>query len=185
MSDGLFREEALRHHTGGSASGDVLRVPPAWVRSTFALLAAALLAAAAFAAWGSVAVYARGVARVQDGGTVLVFFAERDRERILPGRTMHLLDPSDPKRLIRAKVSSLRPGAVLLRDGLERLGIAAWPGSPAPSRLAWGDGGITPDPSGAAGAVTPGEILEVEAPAGETSLFRLLVPAGRGARRDG
>jgi hypothetical protein len=185
MSDGLFREEALRHHTGGRASGDVLRVPPAWVRSTFALLALAVLAAAAFAAWGSVAVYARGVARVQDGRTVLVFFPERDRERILTGRTMRLLDPSDPKRVVRANVSSLRPGAVALQDGLERLGIAAWPRSPAPSRLACGDGEITPDPDGAAGAVTPGEILEVEAPAGETSLLRLLVPAGRESRRDG
>jgi uncharacterized membrane protein len=185
MSDGLFREEALRHHTGGRASGDLLRVPPAWVRSTFALLAAALLAAVAFAAWGSVAVYARGVARVQDGGTVLVFFPERDRARILPGRSMRLVDPSDPKRVVRATVGKLRPEAVPLHDALERLGIAAWPGSLAPSRLASGDGEIAPDPSGVTGTVTAGEILAVEAPAGETSLFRLLVPAGRGSGHDG
>lgn len=185
MSDGLFREEALRHHTGGSASGDVLRVPPAWVRSTFALLALAFAAAAAFAAWGSVTVYARGVGRAREGGTIVVVFPERDRPRIAAGGTMRLLDRSDPRRILRATLPGLDPEPVPLREGLSRLGIDAWPGSPAPSRLAWGEGVLAPGPGGGAGALTPGEILEVEAPAGETSLLRLLVFSRRGSGPDG
>ena len=179
MGDGLFREEALRHHTGGQALGDVLRVPPAWVRATFTLLALAFATAAVFAAWGSVTVYAHGVARVlDDRGTIVVYFPERDRQRILPGRPARLLDPSDPKRTLRATVGPLRPGPVPLREALAQLGVGAWPVSPAPSRLASGEGNV-------AGAVTAGEVLAVEAPAGETSLLRLLVPSHRGSGHDG
>lgn len=186
MSDGLFREEALRHHTGGQALGDVLRVPPTWVRSSFALLALAFAAAAVFAAWGSVTVYAHGIARVlDDRGTLVVFFPERDRQRILPGRPVRLLDLSDPKRAVQARVGPLRPGPVPLGEALAQLGLGGWPVSPAPSRLASGEGGVAPDPRGKAGSVTAGEVLAVEAPAGETSLLRLLVPSRRGSGHDG
>jgi len=173
MSDGLFREEALRHHTGGRAVGDVLRIPPAWVRSTFALLVLAFAAAAAFATWGSVTVYARGVARVREDGRALdCYFAERDRARIGPGGPIRLHDPSDPARVLEARIEALRPGPVPLREALARLQISAWPGPVAPSRLAAGDGEI------ASGSATGGEILTIEAPAGETSLLRLILPHG-------
>ncbi|HEX9945530.1 MAG TPA: GAF domain-containing protein [Thermoanaerobaculia bacterium] len=65
----LFREEAVEHHQVGLRSeGDVLRVDPGWMRWTYRLLVAALVAGLLFSLLARVREYAAGPAVVRLGG---------------------------------------------------------------------------------------------------------------------
>ncbi len=66
---GLFREEAVEHHQVGLRSeGDLLRVDPAWMRWTYRLLLAVLVASVVFCIFARVREYASGPAVVRLGG---------------------------------------------------------------------------------------------------------------------
>ena len=66
---GLFREEAVEHHAVGLRSeGDLLRVDPGWMRWTYRLLLAVLVAGVLFTILAKVREYASGPAVVRLGG---------------------------------------------------------------------------------------------------------------------
>jgi len=66
---GLFREEAVEHHAIGlSGEGDVLRVDPRWMRWTYRLLLAVLVAGLLFSFLARIREYAAGPAVVRLGG---------------------------------------------------------------------------------------------------------------------
>ncbi|HEX4961926.1 MAG TPA: GAF domain-containing protein [Thermoanaerobaculia bacterium] len=66
---GLFREEAVEHHQVGLRSeGDLLRVDPGWMRWTYRLLLAVLVASVLFCVFAKVREYASGPAVVRLGG---------------------------------------------------------------------------------------------------------------------
>jgi len=181
MAEGLFREEALRHHAGARSSGDVLRVPPSWTRWTFAFLVAVFVAGAAYAALGSVAVYAQGLAAVETPESVTLYFSDRDRRGIASGLVVQLGDPSDARRTLRAEVRAVRLEPAPLTLVIDRIRGATWPGGAAPSRVLIADAILLGDRG--AGA-TAGEVLTARAPVGKESLLGLLFPSLRSARGD-
>jgi membrane fusion protein (multidrug efflux system) len=66
---GLFRGEAVEHHTVGLRSeGDLLRVDPGWMRWTYRLLLAVMVAGVLFTILAKVREYAAGPAVVRLGG---------------------------------------------------------------------------------------------------------------------
>jgi multidrug resistance efflux pump len=66
---GLFREEAVEHHQVGlRPEGDLLRVDPGWMRWTYRLLLAVLVAGLLFCIFAKVREYASGPAVVRLGG---------------------------------------------------------------------------------------------------------------------
>ncbi|HYX23158.1 MAG TPA: GAF domain-containing protein [Thermoanaerobaculia bacterium] len=66
---GLFREEAVEHHQVGlRAEGDLLRVDPGWMRWTYRLLLAVMVAGVLFCVLAKVREYASGPAVVRLGG---------------------------------------------------------------------------------------------------------------------
>ena len=180
MSEGLFRDEALRHHTAARTTGDVLRVPPSWTRWTFVFLVAVFAAGALYAALGSVTVYARGagiVAASRD--RVTVYLPDRDRERLTSGLVLRLTDPSDARRSARARVDAVAASPVPLAEALAALRIPGWPDAPAPSRVAVVEATIL----AAEGApAVEGEVLTAAAPIGRRSLAALLLPSLGGSR---
>jgi len=69
LGAGLFREEAVEHHSLGlRGEGDVLRVDPRWMRWTYRLLLAALAAGLLFTLLARIREYAAGPAVVRLGG---------------------------------------------------------------------------------------------------------------------
>jgi membrane fusion protein (multidrug efflux system) len=66
---GLFREQAVEFHRGGlSGEGDLLRVDPGWMRWTYRLLLAVVVAGLLFTVLGKVREYAAGPAVIRLGG---------------------------------------------------------------------------------------------------------------------
>jgi hypothetical protein len=183
--EGLFREEALQHHTGARVSGNLLRVPPSWTRWTFAFLVAVFLAAAVYAALGSVTVYTHGLAMTRGASSgpasVTVYFPERDRSRLTEGLVIRIENPSDPRHAHRARLASVESEPVPLTVALANLGIAAWPNAPPPPRLVMAGALLASDRPATAGV---DEVLAAEAPIGEESLLGLLLPAFRSVRED-
>jgi hypothetical protein len=185
MGEGLFREEALRHHTGARASGDLLRVPPSWTRWTFAFLLTVFVAAAAYAVLGSVTVHTHGLAMLRGTGagtaTVTVYFPERDRSSLTEGLVIRISNPSNPGRAHRARLVAVEREPVPLSQALTQLGIAAWPHAPPPARLAVAAAAFENEHDARA---TAGEVVAADAPIGEESLLALLLPAFRSVRED-
>jgi hypothetical protein len=183
--EGFFREEALQHHTGARVSGDLLRVPPSWTRWTFAFLLAVFVAGAAYATLGSVTVYTHGLAMTRGTGSgaasVTVYFPERDRSRLTEGLVIRIENPSDPRHAHRVRLASVESEPVPLTVALAKLGIAAWPNAPPPSRLVVAGASIANDRSA---AINVDEVLPAAAPIGEESLLALLLPAFRSVRED-
>ena len=180
MSEGLFRDEALRHHTAARTTGDVLRVPPSWTRWTFAFLVAVFAAGALYAALGSVTIYARGAGIVAaPRGRVTVYLPDRDREHLTVGLALRLTDPSDARRSASARVETIAPSPVPLAAALEALRLPAWPDAPAPSRLAVVEATIV---AGEGAPAVEREVLAVAAPIGRRSLAALLLPSLGGSR---
>lgn len=178
MSEGFFREEALRHHTGARASGDLLRVPPSWTRWTFAFLLLVFAAAVTYATLGSVTVYAHGLAEIRGGSaaaeSVTVYFPERVRSRLTEGQMIRI-------ETRHATLVSVQAQPLTLTEALAKLGISAWPAAPAPSRL------VVAEASLESGDRASGEVHEVvaaDAPIGEQSLLTLLLPVLRSERDD-
>ncbi|HVR98423.1 MAG TPA: HlyD family efflux transporter periplasmic adaptor subunit [Thermoanaerobaculia bacterium] len=69
LSPGLFREQAVEHHRDGlSGEGDLLRADPGWMRWTFRLLVAVVVAGLLFAVLGKIREYAAGPAVIRLGG---------------------------------------------------------------------------------------------------------------------
>jgi hypothetical protein len=179
---GLFREEALAHHTGARSSGDLLRVPPSWTRWTFAFLVTVFVCAAAYATFASVTVYAHGLAVIHGASrSVTVYFPERDRAGLSEGLVIRIEDPSNPRGPHRARVVSVQAEPVSMVGALAKLGIAAWPNAPAPSRLAVAVASLESD---APATLTADEVVVADAPIGEESLLSLLLPGFRSARGD-
>ena len=183
--EGFFREEALQHHAGARASGDLLRVPPSWTRWTFAFLVAVFVCALAYATLGSVTVYTHGLAmirRTDSGATsVTVYFPERDRSRLTEGLVIRIENPSNPRHAHRARLISVESEPVPLTVALAKLGIAVWPNAPPPSRLTGAGASLESDRSETANA---DEVLAAEAPIGKESFLALLLPAFRSERED-
>ena len=185
MSEGLFREEALQHHTGARPAGDLLRVPPSWTRWTFAFLVTVFVCAAAYASLASVTVYTHGLA-VIDGAnsgatSATVYFPERDRAGLTEGLVIRIEDPSNPRCPRRARVVSVQAEPVPMVGALAKLGIAAWPNAPPPSRLVLAVASLE---STSSATVRAGEVVAADAPIGEQSLLSLLLPVFRSARGD-
>ena len=186
MGDGLFREEALRHHTGGRAQGDLLRIAPAWTRWAFAFLIFSGLFAAAFSYFGTVPTYARGVARVSSSAlsetAATVLFPEAARFQLRPGMPLRLSDRSDPGRSIAASVAAIDPDPWPLSDALDRLRIPAWPSAHVPSVVVVVR--VRLEGYEQAATVADGEILDAQAEVGSRSVLSALLPAPEGKRRD-
>jgi len=142
-------------------------------------------AAAAYATLGSVTVHTRGLAMIRGGGSgapsVTVYFPERDRSRLTEGLVIKIENPSDPRHARVATLASVESEPFPLTAALAKLGIAAWPDAPPPSRLVVAGAKLKDD------RVAPGsvdELLAAEAPIGEESLLALLLPAFRSVRED-
>ena len=180
MSEGLFRDEALRHHTAARTTGDVLRLPPSWTRWTFAFLVAVSVTGALYATLGSVTIYARGAGIVgADHDRVTVYLPALDRERLTAGLVLRLSDPSEPGRTTRARVDAVAAAPVPLAEALAALRLAAWPDAPAPSRLAVVEATIVATQGPPA---VEGKVLTAAAPVGKRSLAGLLLPSLGGSR---
>jgi hypothetical protein len=179
MGEGLFREEALKHHTGARASGDLLRVQPSWTRWTFAFLLLVFAGAAACATLGSVTVYAHGLAAIRAGkagaASVTVYLPEQARSRLTEGLVIRI-------GTHRARLVSVEAEPMPLVQALARLGITAWPTTPPPSRLVVAEASIAADRVN--GVAVAEEVVAAEAPIGEQSLLTLLLPALRSRRDD-
>lgn len=66
----IFRREALKQYSAGSGKGDLLRISPRWVHSSYQMLLAVLTAAFVFGLIGQVHEYANGPAVVRLEGRV-------------------------------------------------------------------------------------------------------------------
>ncbi|HEU5060871.1 MAG TPA: hypothetical protein VFU21_30280, partial [Kofleriaceae bacterium] len=64
----LFRPQAVAQHAEGARHGDVLRLPPLWLRVSYRFLVAAVVAGLLFASLASVSRYASGPALVRVAG---------------------------------------------------------------------------------------------------------------------
>jgi multidrug efflux pump subunit AcrA (membrane-fusion protein) len=64
----LFRENALKHASGGQSVGDVLRLAPSWTRLAYPVLLAAFLAMLAYLIFGTIHEYAIGPAIIWISG---------------------------------------------------------------------------------------------------------------------
>lgn len=179
MGERLFREEALKHHTGARASGDLLRVQPSWTRWTFAFLVLVLTGAAAYATLSSVTVYVHGLAMVRGGKpdpeSVTLYFPEQARSRLTEGLMIRI-----GRR--RARLVSVEAEPMPLTQALANLGIAAWPATPPPSRLVVGRASLEGDRVN--GVAVADDVVAADAPIGERSLLTLLLPALRSERED-
>lgn len=71
--ESLFREQAVRHHAGPGAAGDVLRLPPSWTRWTYWLLLLLALVGVGFLVFGRLREWAAGPALVRVEGRAELF----------------------------------------------------------------------------------------------------------------
>lgn len=88
-SEGLFRQEALRHHERGGEMGTLLRLTPRWARWSFPLVAGAAAFYLLFGVLGRVSTYASGPAavRVEDRFELTALAAGRvDSVEVRPGQ---------------------------------------------------------------------------------------------------
>ncbi len=89
---GIFREEALRHHSVGREEGDVLRLPPGWTRWTYWLLLAAFAVGLGFVTLGTVREDVRGpaVIRLEGRARLEAFLPGSSRPLLRRGMTVHV-----------------------------------------------------------------------------------------------
>ena len=122
----IFREEALEAHESGHSGGDLLRLHPSWVDTTYRLLLAAAAFALVFAALGAIGEHSAGPAVVRlEGRTgvhattagVVTALAVAPGETVTAGQVLLHLDDeasrADRDRLSRAVDQAL---ADFLRD---------------------------------------------------------------------
>lgn len=106
----LFRDEAIDAYRAGSpAAGDVLRVPPAWIRRSYWLLLAVVAAAVPYLLFGTVHEYATGPAVIRaevrldltapHGGTVASIDV-RPGQRVAAGDVLVRLHAADESAVL-------------------------------------------------------------------------------------
>lgn len=128
----LFREEALAHTEGQRQEGRLLRIGPFWLRWSYRLLVAVLVAGLAFVALGRVHEVARGpaVLRVDaEGARVLALLPGNLRPRLRRGAALSLTLPEYPDARCALVVDSVDAAALAGAPLLARLGddLAALP----------------------------------------------------------
>jgi membrane fusion protein (multidrug efflux system) len=92
----IFREEALKHHLSGTEHGDVLRLSPDWINSTYWIIVATALASLVYVAVGRIDEYATGIGVVRLEGRLEVTATTAgtvSRIEAEPGRPVRAGDP--------------------------------------------------------------------------------------------
>ncbi|MEO7732605.1 MAG: HlyD family efflux transporter periplasmic adaptor subunit, partial [Kofleriaceae bacterium] len=126
----IFRQEAIVHLVRRGQRGDVVRVYPGWVRSTYWLVIAALAAAVAYAAIAPVHQYAEGAAVVHFTGRSELLAHEAgtiESLDVLPGQKVQrgqiLARIHDPEQVGQLDPQAL--GEIRSRSDMARLGAEA------------------------------------------------------------
>ncbi len=188
--EGLFREEAIRHHAAIREHGELLKPPPRWTRWAFPLLAVAAVAAVAVLFTSERARFVEGpaVLRVagwpeRSEGTVLAVLPASARSGIAPGSVLRVVVPGFEGRGIEATVFRVFDGVE--GDAAGRISDAPW--------LSLGDGSMLVEARVATGSVPSGLDrsasglpipVRVEATAGTDRLLFVLLPGLRAAVAD-
>lgn len=126
----IFRQEAIVHLVRRGQRGDVVRVYPGWVRSTYWLVIAALAAAVAYAAIAPVHQYAEGAAVVHFTGRSELLAHEAgtiESLDVVPGQKVQrgqiLARIHDPEQVGQLDPQAL--GEIRSRSDIARLGAEA------------------------------------------------------------
>jgi membrane fusion protein (multidrug efflux system) len=90
-AEGLFREDALRHHLGEGDEGDVIRLSPGWTRWTYLFLVGIVLVGLVFLFVGTTPVY--------EGGPAVLTVADRTQVSSPAAGTVEAVDVAAGQRV--------------------------------------------------------------------------------------